>query len=455
MNELYVPNEDLLWLTAAALAGWVLLLALVWAIRYPRQPSPGPETTDLGSETPALANMLAHRFKPTRDAVPATLVDLAARGLVEIEDRGIGDYYCRVTGRSAELEPYEAMLLDHLRRISAGGVVPAAALTTGPQDRSKSWWNDFRDKVVAHAQSEGLSRNLWDVWARGALFIGGALIFLMFEAAIGFNDPEDVASSTLKDVLQVAGLNAFVLVFGVAASKRQTSTPAGDGAAARWLGVRRALEESPSFELLPPSGVVVWERHLAYAAALGVAPRSIRSLPMGAESDTEAWTASSGEWRKVEVRYPRLRPGWGRRPVLALAIGGFGTFVGYKMVRLGAQELGFDDYLGVAGVVATVLGVVVLLRSVPQLAGAFVDLFATRPVEGTVLRARTRWGPFPYLNQGNDQEHLRCYVALDDGRSTKITAYRVSAATYKELPQGGMAKLTVTPRLGYVRRRSA
>ena len=455
MNELYVPNEALLWITAAALAGWCLIVLLIWAVRYPRQPESGPETTDLGSETPALANLLTHRFKPTRDAVPATLVDLAARGLVEIEDRGIGDYYCRITGRAASLNAYEKMLLDHLRKIAAGGVVPAAALTTGPQDRSKSWWNGFRDEVVKHAQAEGLSRNLWDKWARGALFLGAALVFLLFETAIGFNDPEDVAPSTLKDVVLVMGVGAFALVFSAAASKRQTSTDAGDGAASRWLGVRRALEESPSFELLPPSGVIVWERHLAYAAAMGVAPRSIRALPMGAESDDEAWTASSGEWRKVHVRYPRWRPGWGRRPILALLVGAFGSFAGYNMVRVGAGEIGFDVGLGIAGTVATALGVVVLLRSVPQVVGGFLDLFTTRDVEGIVLRARTRWGPVPYVYQGDDRENLRCYVALDDGRSTTVTAYRVSADVYDKIQQGSRVKLSVTPRLGYVTRRSA
>ena len=456
MNELYVPNEDLLWLTAAALAGWCLIVLLVWAVRYPRQPDAGPETTDLGSETPALANLLTHRFKPTRDSVPATLVDLAARGLVEIEDRGIGDYYCRITGRAASLNAYEKMLLDHLRKIAAGGVIPAAALTTGPQDRSKSWWNGFRDEVVKHAQAEGLSRNLWDKWARGALFIGAAVVFLLFEIAIGFNDPENVAPSTLKDVVQVLGVGAFALVFSAAASKRQTSTAAGDGAASRWLGVRRALEESPSFELLPPSGVVVWERHLAYAAALGVAPRSTRALPMGAESDTEAWTASSGEWRKVAVRYPRFRPGWGRRPWHAVLVGGLGSYMGYWLLRLATGDLGGDaTWLKVAAVVVLALGVLVWVRSVPQLLWGLLDLAATRAVEGTVLRARTRWGLIPYVMQGEDNENVRYYVAIDDGRAADVTAYRVGPVLYGKLPQGGRVKLQVTPRLGYVRRPSA
>lgn len=456
MNELYVPNEGLLWVTAAALAAWVALVALIWAIRFPRQPRPGPETTDLGRETPALANLLAHRFKATRDAVPATLVDLAARGFVEIEDRGIGRYFCRVIDKAGDLTPYEAMLVDHLRSVSRGGGIPAEALTTGPQDRSKAWWNQFRKKVVAHSQAEGLSRDLWDKWARAALFLGAVVIFLLFEIAIGFNDTEDVASTTLKDAVQIAGIVAFAVVFRAATSTRQQSTEAGDDAAARWLGVREALEESPSFELLPPSGVVVWERHLAYAAALGVAPKSTRSLPMGAESDTEAWTASGGDWRKVTVRYPRLRPGWGRHPALALVLGAVGTFAGYRILKLVTGDLGAGGtWLKLVALALVVFAVVILVRSIPQLLWGFLDLFGSRTIEGPVLRARARRGPIPYLTQGNDREYARFFVAIDDGRSARLTAYRVKPELYDALPQGSTAKLRVTPNLGYVRRPSA
>lgn len=433
-----------------------MLLGVLFATRAPRRVRPGPESTDLGTEEPALANLLGHRFKPTRDAVPATLVDLAARGIVEIEDRGIGRYYCRLTGKTGSLTPYEEMLVDHLRSVSAGGVVPAEALTTGPHDRSKAWWNEFRKKVVAHAQSQKLCADLWSRRAQLLLAAIGVVLLVLYGFATGFRDPDDVADTPLLNAVTFGGLAAVLVLGAVAKSKLQTSTEEGLRAASRWLGVKRALEESPSFELLPPSGVVVWERHLAYAAALGVAPRSIRALPMGAESDTEAWTASSGEWRKVRVRYPRLRPGWGRHPLLALLIGGLGTLVGFNMIRVAVRDIGFDDrWLATAGTVAIALGIVVLARSLPQLVLGFLDLFTRRRVSGTVLRARTRWSPFPFLSQTNDKENVRFYVALDDARSTEVTAYRVKPSLYSELSQGALVTLDVTPNLGYVRRRSA
>jgi hypothetical protein len=453
VNELYVPDPALLRLTLGGVAVWFALLGAIRLVRTPRRPRPDPETTELGGESPAVANLLTHRFKPTRDAVPATLVDLAARGVVEIEDRGIGNYWCRLKGRPSGMTAYERMLVDHLHDVASGGVVPAEALTTGPQDASKAWWGEFRKHVVAEAQAAGLSRNLWDLVTAMILVAAGGVVAILYLWATGLNHPDDVAPSTLHDVVTLAGAAMVGALAVTVASKRQTDTDAGRRAAARWLGVREAIESSPSVAVVGPSGVVVWERHLAYAAALGVAPRAVESLPMGAESDTEAWTAREGEWRKVLVRYPRLRPGWGRHPLLAVLIGGFGTFVGYRMVKLGAGEVGSHlRWLGLFALVVMALGTFVLVRSAPQLGMGLLDVAARRKVTGRILRARTRWGPVPYVTQGDDRHYLRCFVALDDGRSDLITAYRVSTKVYDSLRQGQEVELEVSPRLGYVSR---
>src|SRR5919198_1249696 len=94
--------------TAAATAPWLLAVAVVYLRRRPDEPEPGPPTLDLGPEPPAIANLLVHDFRVTRDAVPATLIDLAARRLVEIEEREPGSYVCRLEERSdGKLTSYE------------------------------------------------------------------------------------------------------------------------------------------------------------------------------------------------------------------------------------------------------------------------------------------------------------------------------------------------------------
>src|SRR5439155_26587161 len=73
----------------------------------------------------------------------------------------------------------------------------------------------------------------------------------------------------------------------------------------------------------------------AYGAAMGVARAAVAALPMGAESDTRAWSAYGGEWREVRVRYPHLwRPGWGMWPPKAAALGLLGLLIGAAALGL-------------------------------------------------------------------------------------------------------------------------
>jgi hypothetical protein len=64
--------------------------------------------------------------------VPATLIDLAARNVVDVEQQGPGVFYVRLRPASVgPLNSYEQRVLDHLRARAVNDVVPAEALTTG------------------------------------------------------------------------------------------------------------------------------------------------------------------------------------------------------------------------------------------------------------------------------------------------------------------------------------
>src|SRR5207342_2967830 len=112
---------------------WFAAAAFVFASRTPPRPPVGPRTLALGPEPPAIANLLVNDFRVTNEAVPATLLDLAARRVVEIEQRGPGSFYVRLRSqaRADGLTGYERQVLGHLARLAREGVVPVQALTTG------------------------------------------------------------------------------------------------------------------------------------------------------------------------------------------------------------------------------------------------------------------------------------------------------------------------------------
>ena len=394
----------------------------------PPQPHVGPRTLELGSEPPAVANFLTHGFRVTDDAVPATLIDLAARNVVDIEQRGPGVFYVRLRATSDEaLTSYERRVLDHLRSVARDGVVPGDALTTGPQHESARWMRGFVSGVVSDAQARGLSRDA----VCGAVFtvltglavVPAALIWTVWEFEAGL----------------MAVVGAVALLGWIRRRHPQRETPAGMDAASRWLGVRAELAKNPVFATHSPLEVELWDRLLAYGAALGVASGASRPLPMGVESDTEAWTALGGRWRRVRVSYPRYwPPGWGADPIVALLVG-LALVVGFGLLL---STLGPDLLdAGVFGAVPFAIACVGVVVGVAIVIMAASDWRTAVEVTGPILRLRTF----------GDDDKERYYVAVDDGESEAIRAWKVSSSHYQGLRQGAVITARLTRNLCCVR----
>ena len=421
---------------AAATAPWLLAVAIVYLRRRPATPESGPPTLDLGAEPPAIANLLVHDFRVTRDAVPATLLDLAARRLVEIEERKPGSYVCRLEESSAgPLTAYEQRVMDLLRSRASGDVVPTQALTTGPSAESSRWWKDFKREVVADAQRRGLCRDIID----GRTFLRLTIAAVAPAAVLGL-----LAGSKAGFVYWIAA--AFLLSV-VKSLHTQRETPEGLAAASRWLGVRAKLHEDAVFPTLPPVAVTLWERHLAYGAAFDLAPAAVRAIPMGAESDHRAWSSYGGQWHAVRIRYPHLLPpGWGLHPLVAL-LRAVLALVGAVVVLWVFAPAAFDVapdagavellitliFVAVPAAVAAAAGLVILR--------ALADLGSTRDVTGQVLRLRT-------FDDDDDKRH---YAAVDEGTSPTIRAWRIKPELYSSLQQYEIVTGTLTRQLRYVR----
>jgi hypothetical protein len=419
---------------AVAAGAWLVAVGLVALRRRPAEPRAGAPTLDLGPEPPAVVNFLTSGFRVTPAAVPATLLDLAARDVVELEHRGPDQFVCRLGEAPAGLTPYDQRVVDHLRSRARGGIVPAEALTTGPADEASSWRKAFTKEVVADAQQRGLSQPIVDLKVFTALFLlaaaPAALMALLFEDS-------EAAYWTLGA--------AFLLLAFVYSLHSQRETPAGLAAASRWLGVQQRLAEDEVFPTLPPITVELWERYLAYGAALGVAPAAVRAIPMGAESDTHAMTSYGGRWRAVEIAYPNLgAPGWGLHPGLVLlrsaVVGGGAVLALYLLAEPLVETT--DGWKAVLLVAVTIVPLgVIAARQALTLLRAVLDLSSDVEVRGQVLRLRKR----------GDDKNRRYYVAVDDGVSKEIRAFRVSSEIYSPLRQGQLVVATITPRLRYVR----
>lgn len=427
---------------------------------------------DLGDEAPAVVDLLTDGFEPTPEAVPATVLDLAARRWLTIEQYGDAPVLVRLRSEGKGLlRPFEQQVLDHLRGLAVDGVVPAAALTTGPEAVSAKWWARFRRAVIAEARAHGLCRSRWVGLGVVAVWAGAVAAFVSGWVADGAAG--EATGPRLVDLLILADFGAGFALAGIAAgitsSDRQRDTAEGLEVAGRWLGVRQYLADHGDFATKPAAAVALWDRYLAYAAALDLAALATAQLPLGAEDDRNAWSRAAGQWRHVIVSYPRLRPGYGQRPLVAIAVGlltGAATGIaGVWLIPVAARTPSWIDDLPpdaatwvtrVAAVLVAAFGTIAAWSAVKVCFGAR-DLFAHRTVEGTVLRARTRetgdWlpGPLKALQPEAHQRRRRHFVAVDDGTRDQFRAWRVTSDRYRAAVQGNHVRVVVTPALGYVR----
>lgn len=464
------PVASIIALVVAVLAG----MALVAVLRSRRLShiEPAGASIELRPETPAVVDLLTGGFEVDDDSVPATVVHLAARRWFTIEDYGDQTIIRTRTSRppNDSLLPYEQRVLDHIEHFAIDSTVPTRVLTIGPDGVSDKWFRGYAKQVTGHAQQLGLCVDRW-TWANRA--VAWLLVAVAVAPAWIVADHSDTSDdsahwATLGNILLGA---AFVVaaMLGIIAWRTtrigaQRDTPAGVTAASHWMGVRDFYRNTGEFTNKSAASVAIWDQHLAYATAMGLAQKVQQQIPFETESDRHAWSRATGQWRRVRVSYHTVRPGWGRHPawmtVTGLLLGAVWGAIAYGAVWVAnfSWRDDVDEYYTITArqerwisVGATVVAVFAFVW-VAWMAMRFIcgvtDLFRERTVEGELVRRRSRGG-----GENNTPSY---HLAIDTATATKpvddtILAYRVRPAIYQQTEQGARVRLVVTPLLGYVK----
>lgn len=446
---------------AVAAIAWLVVFLVVGLTRRPPRVRAKDTGMELPDEPPAVAGLLANDFVVPGETAPAIVLDLADRRVLDIDEVQPGNTVARLRkGHDEQLAAYERRVLDVLRGKAIDGLIPADALTTGPEEQSARWHRALTSEVVAEAQASGLTYNRWTkkliALLTTALVPAGLLFFLALD---------DEATEPTEWYGWAAGAIAVaVIALGVFALGRMTRSLAqlptehGVEAAERVGGLAHHLRGNDAFAELPPAAVKLRGRHLAYAAAFGLAPLAVALLPMGAEDDHRAWSRVGDRWRRVRVRYPRfLPPAWGKHPAfatfLALASGALGIFVITRLSDLSNSSppsgIQADDWewVELVSLVLMLPFIAAVLWAAWVLVRALPDLRARRSVTGEVVRSRRlrQW------HEWGDSPRYWYYLAIDDGEPDRITAFRLRQALWSKVSQGDEVTADVTPGLGFVR----
>lgn len=425
-------------IAAASLGLFALAYGIALLATRPARPRAAAATPDLGAEPPALVNLLANRWRLNDDAAESTVLDLAARRIIELRQPADDPYHTTIHLREEAgaavgpaLNPYERRVLDRIRGLAVGGVVPVTALTFRDRHQAKGWNKRLHREVTRDARGRGLSRRRFSP-AVVAMLAAVALPASFGLAVVGLRLSTYDGSSADPIASFWFGLFSLVGLIGLAArGAGDRDTAAGREAAARWLGVREWLRGHEEFANLPPSAVAVWDRYLPYGAALGVTRTASAVLDLGLGDRRRVWSSYRGSWRRVRVRYPRVWRRYGATAVALVVRGVLALAAGLALVRwhtlpsdvAAAVDPGGEVAGGVEAATRVVLGVGIALAALGAylLVRTLLDLATVRTITGEVLwreKWRTRSG-------GKNRPAVTWldYLAVDDGSSDGTRAW--------------------------------
>lgn len=384
-------------------------------------------------------HLITNRWRCEPDAAEATLIDLAARGFLQIERRGDQPEHavCRVTAKdTSSLARYEKWVWHKVHDAASIGEVPLAGLASGPA--AGAWQRAFAREVAIDARSRKLSR------ARISDFVQAAFITVGIVPALA------VGAAAAAYFQHVLGLIAAAAVFAALIKatftiRGERDTPAGRAAAAHWLGVRSYLRAHSGFSDLPPSAVTLWQRYLAYGCALGVAGETLRVLELGRAERRTTWSAYSGTWRKVRIRFVR-RPGWGVTTSRAYSLGAMWFIGGLVIGGWFGLTLGpeYPTFAKVVFVLAALMGFVGL----QGLVRATIDVFAPLKVHGQVLRLHDE--QYTVVKNRRRYTKIRHFLVVDDGMSPKVTAFVIGQNVREFVKKDDIIRFKVGRNYGFV-----
>jgi hypothetical protein len=406
---------------------WLIVIALTAMCTRPWRPAAGRPSLSPRGEPPAVVSLLAGRL--ARDGYPATLLDLAARGWIGLDEAEPSRVMCRPgAGRADDpgLTAYERRALAHLElRATGTGAVPGTALDTGFEAGEDEFRKLFRDEVRSDARDRGLLRSR----------IGRGTLALLEAAGAGclvLADTATVRHHATGDIILVTFTYLVFLQVPWALYRRTRLTRAGRAALAEWLGFRVALIGSRTGRTAGTAMLAVaGDRRIAYAAALGAAPDAVAAFSSSADRDY-AWSSFGGSWHRVLLGTASTRyvPG----PLGLAGITAFGCF--YGMIVL--VVLRAEGPLWAAGVAVFpgctwwipaiwVYGSAARASRLPRIA----------EFDGQVLK---RW------TQSDGDNGIDHCIAIDDGVSQRAWALVVGSQTYANARAGTLVHVQVDPR---------
>lgn len=276
-------SSAVLWTASAiVLAGSLALAFLLW-LRYGKEFTPsfdGEYYRELPADyTPAELGVLWRFGKPAAEDLTATLVDLARKGELRLEEyvpekRGLfrskkQDYRVIRTGQNSTLAGHEEKLLHFLFSQVAPGKNELTfdeleRYAKNHPARFQGFWQDWQSTLAARGEILGFFDH--DVNTGKAFGVGLGVVMLPLAFWV---------ANTLTPALLLGGI--ILTVTGLFLRRRSRG---GVEDFVRWRAFRRFLLHFSEMQRHEIPSLAIWEHYLVYAISLGVAKEVIKQLQL-------------------------------------------------------------------------------------------------------------------------------------------------------------------------------
>ncbi|XVU21556.1 hypothetical protein ACQPZJ_30320 [Actinoplanes sp. CA-054009] len=374
-------------------------------------PAPDPAGPP-GAETPAVVDLLVNGWVLTAGAPAATLLDLAGREYVEVSGETV-----RPLRNGAGLRAYERMVFERVVAVQRpeAGAAPLGALAFRDEEAAKTWTRGFREAVIAEARTAGLSRARYGRRERAILRTAAAVTAIALGLTV-------LAWSVAAAVVTVLLGYAVLLLIGER-KLGERDTPAGLMAASRWLGAGPRVS-------------------LAHAVALGLTPAP--RVRFGTADRTLVWSSYGGRWRQVKVNYLSDSFPYGHTALrllgtATLLIAG-GGLLGWLLSRVTPVSEAWRWGL----LAVTAVAVVTALAGVRLAVRTVIDLLTVTTVTGQILWLQG-WRHDNAPDDANPARPWLHHLAIDDGRSSRTTAWGLPSSMATGLSDGQTITVRARP----------
>lgn len=238
--------------------------------------------------TPGQVGVLMDATADQKD-VTATVIDLATRGYLRIEETGEDSDSWQLVATDKErtgLRPYEADLLtdvfadETVVELDKGGIVTASGKC------QQALYREVTDELGWYRGNPKTARTRWVLAGLGVVVLGIALIFALgFTLRLGFVG------------VGIALLGVLVMILAVRAAGR---TAVGTAVHDQALGFQEYLKTAEVDQIKFEEGVDIFSRYLPYAMIWGLADRWTKIFAdlarQGVDVPTPNWYVGAAVW---------------------------------------------------------------------------------------------------------------------------------------------------------------